>query len=385
MTNRTVGIDIEQFLRDPYATGIQRVLQYLAKEWPADVAASFVVPMPRVDDAFILLEPNQAAELLSLPFEFIGDRAHLKMAVDEWVEAHANAIRTTRQLHEEFDAWLLPEVSYLPSVVSRFEDFRSHARTSMIGYDVLPMIEPANYRFPPGRAAWVSEYFRMLAVADAVACISDYSMRGIIDRLRRPATKTTIVAHPGGDHIPIRKGLPPDRATFVRVGTMESRKMPIEILESFTRAVDKGLQADLVYVGTASASDESINHRITSAIVSGYPIRWIQGVPDHQVYDIIQRSTAFLSFGVEGYGIPVLEAIRLGTPAIYSGEQPAAQLMHGQGTLRVEIDQVFLEGTLQNVAGSRLGLRPRSVPTWRDFADSLARIAIDGNDSSYAF
>ena len=31
-----VGIDIEQFVRDPYASGIQRVLQYLALEWPVD-------------------------------------------------------------------------------------------------------------------------------------------------------------------------------------------------------------------------------------------------------------------------------------------------------------------------------------------------------------
>ena len=39
-----VGIDIEQFMRDPYGTGIQRVLQYLAIAWPADVPADFLVP-----------------------------------------------------------------------------------------------------------------------------------------------------------------------------------------------------------------------------------------------------------------------------------------------------------------------------------------------------
>ena len=376
MTNHTVGIDIEQFLRDPYATGIQRVLQYLAKEWPTSIEAAFVVPVPRTDDAFALLEPDRAAELLSLPFEFSGDRAHLKVAVDEWVTHQSQAIHNTQQLHKDFDAWLLPEVSYLPSVVSRFEDFRTHARTSMIGYDVLPMIEPANYRFPPGRAAWVSEYFRMLAVADAVACISDYSMRGIVDRLRRPAINTTLVAHPGGDHIPIRQGLPPDRPTFIRVGTMEARKMPVEILEAFTRAVDGGLQADLVYVGTASASDQSINQRVTAAIDAGYPIRWIQGASDDQVYDLIQHSTAFLAFGVEGYGIPVLEAIRVGTPVLFGGEQPAAQLMRGRGSHDVGHASPTQQDFEVDVHHLVDALRPDEVPTWSAFTALVAQAAI---------
>lgn len=384
MTSRRVGIDIEQFMRDPYATGIQRVLQYLAKEWPASIDASFVIPMPQTDDTFVLLEPAQAAELLSLPFEFTGDRSHLKAAVDQWVTTQGTTTRNIRQLHESFDAWLLPEVSYLPSVVSRFEDFRTHARISMIGFDVLPMIEPANYRFPPGRAAWVSEYFRMLAVADAVACISDYSMRGIIDRLRRPATKTTFVAHPGGDHIPVREGSPPQRTTFIRVGTMEARKMPVEILEAFTRAVDEGLHADLVYVGTASASNQSINQAITAAIDAGYPVRWIQGATDQQVYDLIQRSSAFLSFGVEGYGIPVLEAIRLGTPVIYSGEQPAAQLMDGRGATALASPEELVTAFTTDIQDLRSTMQPTQVPTWREFTESVARAAVGKDDSSHA-
>lgn len=376
MSSHRVGIDIEQFMRDPYATGIQRVLQYLAKEWPTHIDATFVVPVPQMDDSFVLLDPAQAAELLSLPFEFTGDRSHLKMAVDEWVTNQARTIHNSAQLRKDFDAWLLPEVSYLPSVVSRFEDFRTHARTAMIGYDVLPMIEPANYRFPPGRAAWVSEYFRMLAVSDAVACISDYSMRGIIDRLRRPATKTTVVAHPGGDHLPIRDGLPPQRTTFIRVGTMEARKMPVEILEAFTSATDSGLQADLVYVGTASASDQSINQAIASAIDSGYPVRWIQGAADHEVYDLIQRSTAFLSFGVEGYGIPVLEAIRVGTPVIFGGEQPAGRLMDGRGSFDVGHTQPIAADFTVNTAQLTATLRPDEVPTWSDFASAVAELAV---------
>ena len=44
-----VGIDIEQFVRDPYGSGIQRVLQYLAITWPgSDVEPVFIAPLPEV-------------------------------------------------------------------------------------------------------------------------------------------------------------------------------------------------------------------------------------------------------------------------------------------------------------------------------------------------
>ena len=72
-----------------------------------------------------------------------------------------------------YDAWLLPEVSYLPSVLERFVLFGRCVPTGMIGYDTLPMTEPANYRFTPGASAWVSEYFRLLAGADAVVAAAD--------------------------------------------------------------------------------------------------------------------------------------------------------------------------------------------------------------------
>ncbi|MEI7453671.1 MAG: hypothetical protein WCK04_05540, partial [Actinomycetes bacterium] len=65
-----VGIDIEQFIRDPYGTGIQRVLQYLAKEWPSEeVQADFVIPNPVREGEYLLLTPVQAAELIGLAFE----------------------------------------------------------------------------------------------------------------------------------------------------------------------------------------------------------------------------------------------------------------------------------------------------------------------------
>lgn len=372
-----VGVDIEQFVRDPYGSGIQRVLQYLALEWPSDtVQADFVVP---VGGGHGLLPPDQAAEVLSIPFMPRESGADLRTMVQARIAELAPMRVKDGDLLSIYDAWLLPEVSYLPAVLRRFELFSRCVPTVMIGYDALPMTEPANYRFRPGSAAWVSEYFRHLATADAVVCISDWSRDSILGRLRRDPILPITVAHPGGDHLVIRAGEPPERPVFARLGTLEARKRPVEIATAFRAAAAAGgLDAELLFIGGASASDDGINRAIRSQVEEG-GVRWVQGASDDEVRDLMHRSSAFLSIGVEGYGIPVLEAIRLGTPVLFDGVQPAGELMTGHGARR--IDGMSHDGLVETfraytqptaLADLRGELDPEAVPTWRAFARDVA-------------
>ncbi len=373
-----VGIDIEQFVRDPYGSGIQRVLQYLAEDWPSqEVQADFVVPM---EAGFGLLSPRQAADLIGIAFRPRAADSDLRLLVRDALAEMQPIVVKPGDLLAIYDTWLLPEVSYLPSVLERFELFAKCVPTAMIGYDTLPMSEPANYRFTPGAAAWVSDYFRQLATADVVACISDYARDSILGRLRRDPAKAITVAHPGGDHITVREPWFPQRPVFARLGTMEARKQPVQILDAFSQAVvDHGLEADLLFIGGPSASDEGINRALRGAIADGLPVRWVEGASDDDVADLVHRASAFLSLGTEGYGIPVLEAIRLGTPVLYDGTQPAAALMDGRGSRRIDaqsrdsLSRAFVEWSQPALLDALTGeLDPESVPTWRAFAEGIA-------------
>ncbi len=387
-----IGIDIEQFVRDPYGSGIQRVLQQLAWHWPAGVGADFVVP---IGDEFGLLTPVQAAEVLTIPFaaredgEGDGVRpADLREAVATRIAELAPQRVKAGDLLAIYDAWLLPEVSYLPGVLSRFESMHRCLPTAMIGYDTLPMSEPANYRFRPGTAAWVSRYFRLLATTDSVVCISDYARDSILSRLRRDPALPISIAHPGGDHIAISPSAAreaPSRPRFLRLGTLEARKRPQEILAAFRAAVARGLEADLVFVGSGSASAEAINADLRAAVDEGIGVSWVQGASDAEVRDLVAGSDAFLSLGVEGYGIPVLEAIRLGTPVLFDGIQPAAELMVGKGARHIDAGGAEVDVELMaSVFGTcsqpdflselHSQVVPEAVPTWRDFT---ARVVAD--------
>ncbi len=375
-----VGIDLEQFTVDPQRSGIQRVLQYLAREWPSDLATcDFVVPLGR---EYLLLQPSAADELISLAFSDPTD--DLRSAIRRKIEALAESapLVAPGALLSLYNAWLLPEVSYLPSVLERFALFSRCMTTGMIGYDALPMTEPINYRFQPGKSETVSEYFRLLARTDVLVCISEHSRRTIIERLRRSPDSTTTVAHPGGDHIPIRE-TPREIASpvsFLRVGTMEARKFPRELVAAFRSARAQGVEAQLHFVGRPSASDARINADVQEAVEENIGVRWTTDASDEEVYEHIEASDVFLSFGSEGYGIPVLEALRRRLPVVFGGVQPAAQLMVGSGAFEVagiteqDLSDMFRTfSDLPTVEESQLSVDPGTVPTWRDFARSVAR------------
>ena len=134
----------------------------------------------------------------------------------------------------------------------------------------------------------------------------------------------------------------------------------------------------MVFVGGRSASDARINARVRALIAAGYPIRWNESANDSEVTQIITESDFFLSVGTEGYGIPVLEAIALGTPVLYSGIQPAAELMEGMGSHRVgvesgslvnQLEQMFItNSTVEKVNELMTSINSDSVPKWSEFA-----------------
>jgi hypothetical protein len=157
--------------------------------------------------------------------------------------------------------------------------------------------------------------------------------------------------------------------------------MPVEILAGFRQAIAGGANAELVFVGRPSASDEAINSAIQGAIDEGLPITWIRDADDDRVRAEIADADVFLSVGTEGYGIPVLEAIRLGTPVIFDGIQPAAELMMGRGALRIDaiaeqqFARLFDDSVLQRIDQLRGECSESDIPTWKAFATAVAESA----------
>ena len=367
-----IGVDLGQFILDPFGSGVQRVLQQLSHHWPEDTPAEFLVP---TETGFGALDSVGAYRLLSTTFEsrpadheaptLIANRAK-SLFMDEL---------SYGALSRRYSSWLVPEMTYEQSNLQRIRGMQQLMPVTMIAYDALPMSYPENYQFTPGTYGNVSEYLRVLRDAQTLVCISEFSRQQMFDILRRNRCKATEVAHPGGDHIPVSD--PPQqpvRPMFLRVGTMEARKHPGEIVTSFVSAVDDGLEADLVFVGSPSRVDVATNAVVQRAIDSDYPVRWVTDATDSQVVEHMSTATAFMSYGIEGYGIPVLEAIRRGLPVLFDGIQPASDVMEGRGATRVPLgaDATAWRSAVTKATEARSHLDPNGVPTWSSFATAIA-------------
>jgi len=136
---------------------------------------------PRAE--FLALNAAQAAELLSIPFappleQTVSDRNVVEEVRLALLTSGA-PILSLSQVMSTCHIWFLPEVTYLPQVLARFELFAKAMPTMMIGYDTFPMTAPANYRFTPGTAAEVNSYFRALVTTNSVVCISEFARQSI--------------------------------------------------------------------------------------------------------------------------------------------------------------------------------------------------------------
>jgi len=372
-----IGIDLGQFALDPFGSGVQRVLQQLAHHWPKNSSAEFLVP---TGAGFGVLDSSGAYQLLSTTFESRpADHEAPTLIASRAQSLFVNEV-SRGQLSQRYSSWLVPEMTYDPGNLHRIRAVQESMPITMIAYDALPMSHPQNYHFTPGTHGNVSEYLRILRDAQTLVCISEFSRQQMFEVLRRDRSKRTEVAHPGGDHIPVSD--PSDPATrpmFLRLGTMEARKHPVEIVTSFMSATDYGLKADLFFVGSPSRVDVAINAAVQRAVDSGYPVRWITDATDHQVVEYMGAAMAFLSYGIEGYGIPVLEAIRRGLPVLFDGIQPAGDIMEGRGAIRVPLasDATTWRNAIEQAAEARSQLDPHGVPTWNDFARDVARACAD--------
>jgi len=84
------------------------------------------------------------------------------------------------------------------------------------------------------------------------------------------------------------------------------------------------------------------------------------------------QADVFLSIGTEGFGIPVLEALQLGTPVVFSGVQPAAELMEGTGAKRVNDPAEAFAMSVQDVQQLQATIDTAAVPRWNDFSAAVA-------------
>lgn len=291
-----------------------------------------------------------------------------------------------------FDAVVFPSVySYVP-VFSR-------ARKLVVIHDVIAETFPGlTVPRPAARLFWNAKVRAALWQADAVITVSEYSKRGIVERLRVAAERIHVVgeasdpvfqrlAHAQLPERLLALGLDASRPIVVYVGGFNPHKNLEALVDAFAAITARpGLAgAQLVLVGEYEKEVFHSYHAVIAAQVqrlglSGRTL-FTGFLSDPHLVELLNlASVLVLPSLMEGFGLPAVEAAACGCPVIATTASPLPQLLAGAG-LFIEPSRRELEEALLAILGSeatraamrQAGLAAASRLTW----DAAARQMMD--------
>jgi glycosyltransferase involved in cell wall biosynthesis len=208
-------------------------------------------------------------------------------------------------------------------------------------HDLIPLLLPrtvsAAYRWQ--FRLWLA---RSLRVADAVICVSETTRRALMGHLE---AKNVHVVHHGVDHV---EAVGPPDPTSVRwldalglkrfvlyAGALDARKNVELALEACAR-----VKATLVLAGQRWYGAGSLEGRIANMREQGHDVRPLGYLEAPVFYALMRRASVFVFPSLyEGFGLPPLEAMRLGVPTIVSNAGALPEIC-GDGADSVAPDDV---------------------------------------------
>jgi len=202
---------------------------------------------------------------------------------------------------------------------------------------------------------------REVTLADAIICVSESTRRDLLafyplDPARAVAIQSGLAPAPAGEPM---DGLPSRYVLFV--STIEPRKGLRTLLDAFERLVESqtaDYDGSLVVVGKVGWKSESILPRLHKD-----RIVHLDYLPPAQLATVYERAEAFVFPSLyEGFGFPLLEAMRHGIPSIAAhssslpeiGGDAALYFPPGDaGALEAQLRRVLTDPVLRAELASR--------------------------------
>lgn len=290
------------------------------------------------------------------------------------------------QLGLPFTAWRKhPDLLFVPAFSS---PLLWRGKLVMTSHDLIGLLFPQYFS---RTAAWYWHDLlpRTLKHADHIVAISEATKQDLIRLLGIPAERITVTPLAADSRfVPlsqpeveaqVRRKFNLPRPFCLAVGTLEPRKNLPFLVEAFSIA--KREDHDLVIVGKAGWDTETLHQRIRQLHMD-QRVRLLEYVDEEELLTILRMATALLfPSQYEGFGLPLLEAMACGTPAVSS---TAASLpeVGGDAVLyadprdvdawRDHISRVIADATLRQDLRAK-GLARAATFTW----ERTARLTLD--------
>ncbi len=366
-------IDLTEFLINPITTGIQRIIGEICKHTPPDTA----IPV-RFDSQGYQSLPRSLIDAIASFFR------HADSSAAERIRTFASIENGSPVTISPQDIVLVPEVFDNAERIAFFSRMTEHQleRCRFIVYDLLPVTHPEY--FIPDNLLEIYGYFRTLRRATCCGFISEDTREVYYERLKRTNVRGGVVLPLGCDSLGPRIEQPALNRplTFTVIGTIEPRKNHKLILEAFEPLLREVSGLRLSFVGKMGWVDPEFAekvHALASNDKSGF--RFYSTLNDDAVRSSIEQSRATIYVSTaEGYGLPPVESLWLGTPVLASRTIPSLKRLGTDGIHYVEplsadnlrhavlsfVDDAYANQKAQETVHLQL-------PTWQSFAQEVSR------------
>lgn len=241
-------------------------------------------------------------------------------------------------------------------------------------HDLAPLIWPAHYlRLPYSRVGHVWQY-ALARRADAVIAVSEATKQDVVDRLRVPIGRVTVVPEAVDsdfDPPPAEDGRALARARFgvpdryvLYVGQFDPRKNVRGLLRAFAPASDREPDLRLVIVGDLGKLSSHLREALESERVRRDRVIVTGFVEEATLAALYAGAECLLHAALlEGFGLTPLESLAAGTPVVGYAGGAVAEVVGDAGLLVPSGDEGALGAALGRFLENetlRTGLRARA-------------------------
>ena len=252
----------------------------------------------------------------------------------------------------------------------------------VLSADIMPEVEPNRF----------VRYLGLVKHADVLAGISvsaAQEFRGFVEALpTQGLSGPRVVSCPLATDASATQAGPvqeTDEPEILAVGSHEPRKNHLAVLHAAEVLWREGLRFRLRFIGGSGWTTMAFDRWLQVLLDAGRPVLVERALDDEHLWPAYRRArfTVFPSLH-EGYGLPVVESLTLGTPVIATGYGSVAELAEDGGLLlvdpRSDDDLVAAMRLLltddDELARLRKEALARPVRTWDDYAAELWQLLV---------